>query len=103
MADDSMGVRAHEYYVILIHEYYEDRLHEYCAGWLHAHSAFKLVPTLLSGHGFAAANRQTIEESVYYRMADPLIIDKRLAVVKSHVLGMRSIAEGKHSDETQTL
>ena len=30
-------------------------------------------------------------------------IDKRLAVVESHVLGMRSIVEGEHSDETQTL
>ena len=52
---------------------------------------------------FLAANRRAIEESVYYRMADPLIIDKRLAAVESHVLGMRSIVEGKHSDETQTL
>ena len=30
-------------------------------------------------------------------------IDKRLAVVESHVLGMRSIVEGEHSDEAQTL
>ena len=30
-------------------------------------------------------------------------IDKRLAVVESHVLGMRSIVEGEYSDETQTL
>ena len=52
---------------------------------------------------YLAANRQTIEESVYYRVANLLIIDKRLAVVESHVLGMRTIVEGKHSDETQTL
>ena len=30
-------------------------------------------------------------------------IDKRLAVVESHVLGTRSIAEGEPADETQTL
>ena len=52
---------------------------------------------------FLAANRQTNEESVYYRMANLLIIDKRLAVVESRILGTRSIVEGKHSDETQTL
>ena len=30
-------------------------------------------------------------------------IDKRLAVVESHVLGTRSFAEGEPADETQTL
>lgn len=30
-------------------------------------------------------------------------IDKRLAVVESHVLGMRSFGEGDHPEETQAL
>ena len=32
MADDSMSVRVHEYYVNRIHEYYDDWLREYYAG-----------------------------------------------------------------------
>ena len=60
-------------------------------------------PRFCQAMNFLAANRQAIEESVYYRMANLLIIDKRLAVVESHVLRMRSIVEGKRSDETQTL